>query len=98
MREFKEEFKVKVKDAVYTAKLTGRIPRIEGPDEKLMGYCCPEKKLILIRESIPAEEALEYYVHELLHALDFEYDLGLKHSVIYRLQYPIAKLLLDNYL
>ena len=84
---------VKVGDAVYRVRFVRQIPR--GPE--YIGYCCAESQTIYIKTKLSKADRLSTYVHELLHALDFEHEkLNLPHAVIYRLERPLAQFLRDN--
>lgn len=97
MKPFPEKFSVIVKDTPYTVILKDRLPRM-GLKHGTDGICDPEKCEVLIRRSLTAERALEVLVHEYLHAIEFEYNIKIPHEMIKKLEGPISRLLLDNYL
>jgi len=87
--------KVVVGAAEYTVLVTNRIPRSNG--QPVYGLCCSESRKIWVRKSLPQDEQLSTFWHEVLHALDFEHGIeGLTHEVIYNLEQPLAWFIQDN--
>jgi hypothetical protein len=86
---------VVVGGAEYKVLLTNRIPKVNG--EKIFGLCCSGERKIWVRKSLPKDEQLSTFWHEVLHALDFEHGIeGLTHEVIYNLEQPLAWFFQDN--
>ena len=92
-----ERFDVLIKDQIYEIKLVSRIPK-RGGGKNSDGFTCPETHEIFIRKTLSAEEVLETLIHEYIHAIELEYDIDIPHDLIYQLEIPIRRLLLDNYL
>jgi hypothetical protein len=66
-------------------------------DKKQLGECRYEFKQILINKQQSPTEAYKTFLHELLHAIQFEYpELKLTHSQIYKLEEIIFRLLRLN--
>lgn len=86
---------VLIKDSLWTIKLVRAVP---GKDRRCLGLCDYDARIIYIKKSMPAEKVLEILCHEYFHALSHEYEFKISHKLIYRMQKPIAQLLLDNYL
>jgi len=62
------------------------------------GLTNARKKTITIKAGMSARETLATLIHELLHVLEFETPIKLKHKTIYKLEEGIVELLLDNFL
>lgn len=63
------------------------------------GLCDYEKETISIKRSLSFEEKLLTLVHEVIHCFDHEdYRVEVPHALIYALEIPIAKLIMDNFL
>lgn len=74
-----------------------RFVRIVDNDPKFMGCCNFETKEICIKVGLSREDRALTFIHEVMHALEFEYDLPIDHSLIYRLEKPIYNLFCDNF-
>lgn len=86
---------VDINTATYKIIVTNRIPSSKGT--KLDGLCCSGEKKIWIRKSLPLDEQLSTFWHEVLHALDFEYGCpDLNHDAIYQLESPLNWFIQDN--
>ena len=85
-------------DSIWSVKL---VRKIDYPRHKVritVGLADPETCVISLKKSLSTEDKLEYFVHELIHALDHEYDLNIPHKLVYKLQKPIADFLRANFL
>lgn len=60
-----------------------------------LGYAHEDSKEIWIKntKSITDEVKLEILAHELLHAIEFEYELDIPHHLIYKLEKPLVGLI-----
>lgn len=56
------------------------------------------KKVITIKADMSRRETLSTLVHELLHVIEFEAPVKIKHKTIYKLEKAVVELLLDNFL
>jgi hypothetical protein len=81
-------------DAIYRIRFVKKI----DPTKKVVGLCDPCDKEILILQGLSPLERFKSFIHEILHALEYEYEIKMDHSLIYKLEEPIAFLLLDNIL
>lgn len=57
-----------------------------------------EKKTITIKHGLPPRALLSTFIHEVLHALECEHSIDLKHSTVYALELGILEMLMDNFL
>jgi hypothetical protein len=56
------------------------------------------KKTITIKAGMSRRTTMTTLIHELLHVLEFEIPVKIKHKTIYKLESAIMELLLDNFL
>lgn len=76
---------------VYSIKFVKKL------DKNVLAECDPGDKVIHILQGQSREDTLKCLIHELLHAaVEFEGDIELNHSLIYKLEEPIYKFLVDN--
>jgi hypothetical protein len=86
---------IDVNSSTYRVIITNRIPSKKG--QKLDGLCCSATKKIWVRKSLPVDELLSTFWHEVLHALDFEYGIpALNHDAVYQLESPLSWFIQDN--
>jgi Zn-dependent peptidase ImmA (M78 family) len=66
--------------------------------ENILGFCeyGKDEKMISINSSQSLSEIRSTIVHEILHALDYEYKIGLKHEQVYALERAISDFLIEN--
>lgn len=57
-----------------------------------------EKKTITIKAGLSPRQILSTFIHELLHVIEGEQPLKIKHSDVYSLERAILEILLDNFL
>ena len=62
------------------------------------GETDPLKKVITIQSGMSARETLATLIHELLHVIEFESPLKVKHKMIYKLERAMVEILIDNFL
>lgn len=85
-----------VGDSVYQVRFVRRITQVSEKGKETLGLCCPSEKEILLVQGMDARERLSTLLHELLHAIEFEYDIDLPHALVYKLEGPLTQLILDN--
>jgi Zn-dependent peptidase ImmA (M78 family) len=68
--------------------------RIEGKDT--LGYCDDEAKVIYVKDNQNLDECFSTILHELVHAMNHEYGMKLKHTQVYKLERALADLLVKN--
>lgn len=56
------------------------------------------KQLIKLRSVMSHREIFKTWIHEVYHALDNEYHIGLTHKQVYKLEEATFNLIWDNYL
>lgn len=56
------------------------------------------KKTITIKSGMSRRATLATVIHELLHVIEFEAPIKMKHKTIYKLEQAIVELILDNFL
>lgn len=65
---------------------------------KDLGNTDASKNLIRIRKGMSNTETFKTVIHEILHLLEFEWPIRLKHKTVYKLEEAIFSFLLDNFL
>lgn len=84
-----------VNDETYTLRFVSRIPGGKAGD---IGLCDAGKKAIFIKKGLTKMQTFRTLTHELLHAIEFEYELKIPHSLVYQLEKSIVDTLLYNFL
>ena len=76
-----------------------RVQFVVKPDREksTLGLCDPDKKVIRIKKGLSAKERMSTYVHEVLHAFEFEYEIDVHHDIVYALEECIINYLLVNH-
>lgn len=87
-----------VGDSIWTVKTVRKVPTTQGSKRENIGLCDPSTNEVLLKTGLDARERLETFLHEVLHCIEFEYEMELGHKIIYALQGPIAQFLIDNFL
>lgn len=65
---------------------------------KHFGETDSEKKTIVLRDGLGPVQLLSTFIHELLHVIEFEKPLKIKHKHVYKLEQSLVEILLDNFL
>jgi hypothetical protein len=65
-------------------------------DPSCLGICNGLTKTIIIKTGLSDRLTLETLIHELLHAICFEFEVKIPHKLIYALEAPIIKILKLN--
>jgi len=74
-----------------------KVEMVEALDKPtIMGDCDPDLHLIRICSTLSERQILVTFIHELLHALQFEYGIKIAHSSIDQLDEAIERLLRLN--
>lgn len=81
---------------VYLKGATYKIKFVKGLED--LGHTDSGKNIICIRAGMSTNETFRTFIHELLHVLEFEWPIPLKHKTVYKLEEAIFSLLLDNFL
>lgn len=61
------------------------------------GVTDPETKTITIRAGLSPRSLLATLVHEILHVIEFETPVKIKHKQVYKLEKALVEILLDNF-
>lgn len=64
---------------------------------KHLGETDAEKRTIKLRAGMSPRETFLTWIHEVGHALEFEFGIKIKHSAIYAYSIAIVELLMDNF-
>jgi len=67
-----------------------------GESEKTLAECRYDSKQILIKTGQSETENWKCFIHEVFHALEFEYRIPIPHKIIYLLEEAIFKLIKLN--
>ena len=81
-------------------KILGQEYKIEFLGDKkkrnFIGRCFPNANIIQLEETLCKDKMGEVYLHEVLHAIDENLELGMKHKSINRLAIALYQFLKDN--
>lgn len=94
MRDYPKD--VQIGDSVWSIRFVRNLGQTETTIT--WGLCDPGEQTIFVRMGQKPVERLKTVLHELLHAIEEEYDLELPHRLIHQLEDPLARFLIDNYL
>lgn len=62
-----------------------------------VGETDPNKKTISIEVHVDDLERFSTFIHEVLHMIDIEYGIKLKHAQIYALERALTRFFMDNF-
>lgn len=81
-----------VKDEIWHVKFVDkkRLP------EDTWGICDPSTNEILILKTLSPTITFDTWLHEILHAIEFSYDLKIPHDLIVKLEEPIREFIKQN--
>jgi hypothetical protein len=85
---------IEVRDEVYQVRIVGHIP---GEEKGTFGLCDPAERIIWLRKGQSRKGLMRTFIHELLHAIESEYNVKLKHKRINILEGAIVDFLVDNF-
>lgn len=86
--------KININDEMYEIRMVKRIP---GEPHTDCGMCDPGEKIIWIRYTQSKRGVLRTAIHEILHAMEAEHEIELKHSLVYSLEKALESFLVDNF-
>ncbi len=69
---------------------------IIADDPDCMGLCDSKARAIIIRSDLSDKQVIETLIHELFHAVAFEFGVKIPHKLIYALEAPVLKILKLN--
>lgn len=78
--------KLKIGDRHYRIRFVKSIRGCRKPVGKgaTVGLCDEARREILIKRGLSADETLKTLLHELLHAMEFEYSIKMPHEAVYQ--------------
>lgn len=85
---------LEVRDEKYSIRIVDRIP---GQDKHTFGLCDDDDKIIWLRKKQSRRGLFRTLLHELLHAIECEYNIKLKHKRINVLELALEALITDNF-
>jgi len=89
---------VLVKDQIYTVKMVKEVPaKSDGKEMEVAGLCCPSEQILYIKTRMGKVETVRTLFHEILHAIEYEYGITMPHKLIYKLEAPLAQVIVDNF-
>lgn len=93
MKDYPRE--IMIRDSLWAIRFVRKPP---GTTDRYWndGLCDPSANTIYIRLGLDEHERFKTFVHEILHALEHEYELELPHHIVHALEEPILRILLDN--
>lgn len=97
-RDFPKEVSLRHDARPWRVRFVRFIPPEEGdpPDNPSLGNTDPSTKTIDILQGQTPWERLKTFVHELMHAVEYDYGIEIDHKLIYALEMPLAYLLWSN--
>lgn len=81
-------------DETYSIRIVDKIP---GEKSDVYGICDPGNHVIYIQNGLTKSQMFRTFIHEVLHALECEHDIKIKHEQIYQLEKAIGDLFLANF-
>lgn len=69
---------------------------IEG-DQSAAGLCDEGARQITMLQGMGRKEMFRVFIHELIHAMEFEHLIPIPHSLVSQIDEPLAKTLLANF-
>jgi hypothetical protein len=72
--------------------------KITFEDMRDFGMTNFSKQRIYIKKGMSPRETFSTFIHEVLHAMEHEHNIRIKHKVIYKLEKALYELLVDNFL
>lgn len=83
-------------DTIYFKKESYRLIFVRGLD--CYGETDSGEKTIKIKKGLSPRETFSTLIHELLHVIEFEAPVRIKHRTVYKLEKALFNLLVDNFL
>lgn len=71
--------------------------RVIPNEPNASGLCDRDEQQISIESSLTKSEKAKTLIHEILHAFEYEYNIRIPHKLVYLLEEPIYRLLVDNW-
>lgn len=83
---------LKINNAIYSIKFRKRMPT-----SGVSGLCDGTNKVIYIAANNIQSEIFKTFIHEVLHAMEFEYRIKIEHEAIHQFEDAISDFLLMNF-
>lgn len=71
------------------------IPNLGGDGTN--GFCDTDNKIIALNKGQKTSAMFSTFIHELLHSIETEHRIKLKHKKVYALEAALAQVLMDNF-
>lgn len=81
-----------IRKAIYCVLIVDTIKN----NPRILGFCSRKHK-IWIKKQASRKKMYDTFMHELLHAFEFEYNIKIKHKAVYQLAKAFTKYLKDNF-
>jgi hypothetical protein len=91
MKDYLRE--VQIGDSIWEIRFCKKIP---DEPATTIGLCDPSEHTIYIKLGQSPQQRFKTFIHELCHAVCYEYGIPECHKVIYALEEPIYRLFADN--
>ena len=90
--------RLRIGDVYYRIRFVKSIRGCKLPVGKnaTIGLCDEHRREILIRKGLSEDETLKTLLHELLHAMEFEYQIKIPHQSVYQYEEAIFDFLCAN--
>lgn len=90
--------KLRIGDVYYRIRFVKSIRRCKKKvgEGAIVGICDQARHEILIKQGMSKDETLKTYLHELGHAIEFEYDIKISHKAIYQYEEAIFDFICAN--
>jgi len=92
LRKYPKE--LHVNEETYSVRFVDKIP---GEKLDVHGICDSGKHEILIRKDLTKSQTFRVFIHEVLHALEFEYEIKIEHKTVHQLEKAIGDLFIANF-
>lgn len=86
-----------INDNVWKIKFVRSLKEHDTKTKICLGLCCPDERVIKIRNKQNYQDTLDSIIHEIIHALEFEFEFDLDHDHVHTLGETMAKLFVENF-
>jgi hypothetical protein len=87
-----------VGEETWRVRFVRHIPDYETKTMRTHGLCDPSTQTLFILQGLDPAERQRVFFHEVVHALEDEYDFVIPHDLVEALDTPLARFIVDNYL
>lgn len=91
--------RLRIGDRDYRLRFVKSIRGCKKGDEKgsTLGLFDPNRREILVKVGLSQDETLKTILHEVVHAIEEEYDVNLPHKHVYRLEEALFDFMCANF-